>query len=174
MAVKLIWKKTMEEDDFDLIRREIEILKLCQHPNIIRLIDVFESSDFYYIVMELLKGGDLSGYWEKRNYRISEMRTCTIIHSLATALYYLHHYGIVHRDLKLDNILMADETEDSDVKIVDFGLSKMIGPGEKCKEPYGTLGYAAPEIFKGKPYDKSVDVWSLGMPLKTVFRRNAF
>jgi calcium/calmodulin-dependent protein kinase I len=87
--------------------------------------------------MEMLRGGDLFSYLEKRNFKISESRARNIVHSIATGLYFLHSYGIAHRDLKPENILMVDETEDSDVKIVDFGLSKIIGPDEKCMEPYG-------------------------------------
>ena len=113
--------------------------------------------------MELLRGGDLYSFLEKRNYKITESRAQSIVHSLATALYYLHSYGIIHRDIKLDNVLMIDESDDSDVKIVDFGLSKLVGPNELCVEPYGTYGFVAPEVLKGELYDKSVDVWGLGV-----------
>ena len=63
------------------------------------------------------------------------------------ALYYLHSYGIAHRDLKLENIMMVDESDISELKIVDLGLSKMIGPGEMAKDPFGTLAYVAPEVL---------------------------
>lgn len=160
--MKSIKKSIMSNQDAELLKREIEILKLCQHPNIIRLLDIFENQDYLYIVMELLPGGSLFSYLEKRGFDIPEERACYIIHSLATALYYLHSYGIVHRDLKPENVLMVDESEDSDVKLMDFGLSKLAGPEEKCNEPFGTLLYVAPEVLKKQPYDKSVDIWSLG------------
>jgi len=89
--------------------------------------------------MEYCDGGDLFSYMKNRNFRISEQHTASIIHKLSTAIFYIHSYGIVHRDLKPENILMTDETEQSDVKIVDFGLSKIVGPNELCTEPYGTL-----------------------------------
>ena len=165
MAVKIIKKAKLSIEDLDLAKREIEILKLCQHPNVICLLDTFENPDYIYIVMELLQGGDLYEYLNKRNFRVSESRARGIIHPLATALYYLHSYGIVHRDIKLDNVLMVEDTDTSDVKLVDFGLSKMIGPNEFCMEPFGTFGYAAPEVLQGKPYDKSVDIWGLGVVL---------
>ncbi len=165
VAVKVIKKAKLSIEDLDLAKREIEILKVCQHPNIIRLLDTFENPDYIYIVMELLQGGDLYEYLNKRDFKVNEARARAIIHPLATALYYLHSYGIVHRDIKLDNILMADDTEQSDVKLVDFGLSKMIGPNEFCTEPFGTFGYAAPEVLQGKPYDKAVDIWGLGVVL---------
>lgn len=163
VAIKIMKKTEMTSQDVELVKREIEILKLCQHPNIIRLLDIFENADYVYVIMENMRGGDLFYYLEKRNFSIPESRACSIIHSLATALYYLHSYGIAHRDLKPENVLMVDETEDADVKIVDFGLSKMIGPNEKCNEPFGTLSYVAPEVLLRQPYDKSVDVWSLGI-----------
>ena len=74
----------------------------------------------------------------------------------------MHSYGIVHRDIKLENIMMSDTTEESVPKMADFGLSKMIGPNEQAKEPFGTLGYVAPEILKKQPYSKAVDLWSFG------------
>lgn len=163
VAVKILKKSSLSMVDLDLAKREIEILKLCQHPSIIRLLDTFENPDYIYIVMEWLRGGDLYNYLEKRNFKIAEARAINIIHSMATALYYLHSYGIVHRDIKLDNVLLVDESEDSDAKVVDFGLSKMIGPNDYCSEPFGTFGYVAPEVLVNKPYDKSVDIWGLGV-----------
>ena len=75
----------------------------------------------------------------------------------------MHSFGIAHRDMKPENILMMDKGADSDIKIVDFGLSRTFGPGEKTSEPYGTLCYVAPEILMQQPYDKAVDCWSLGV-----------
>ena len=89
--------------------------------------------------MEFCSGGDLFSYIEKRGFRLPEQRAATIIHKLSTAVYYLHLYGIVHRDLKPENILMTDQTETADIRLLDFGLSKIIGPNESCNEPYGTL-----------------------------------
>ena len=163
VAVKIVKKTSLSGEDIGLIRRETEIMKMCQHPNVILMVDLFENTEYIYIVMELLRGGDLYAYLESHKYKVGETRSRNIIHSLATALYYLHSYGIIHRDIKLDNVMMIDESDDSDVKLVDFGLSKFVGPNEKCIEPYGTYGFVAPEILRGLPYDKSVDVWSLGV-----------
>jgi calcium-dependent protein kinase len=69
------------------------------------------------------------------------------LHQIATAIYFMHNFGIAHRDLKPENILMIDKSDDSEIKLVDFGLTKTFGPGETCKEPYGTLCYVAPEIL---------------------------
>ena len=84
-------------------------------------------------------------------------------HQIATALYYLHSYGVAHRDLKPENILMSEDTDTAQLKIVDFGLSKIIGPNETSLDPFGTLSYVAPEVLLQKPYGKEVDYWSLGI-----------
>lgn len=136
---------------------------MCQHPHIIRLLDIFENQDYIYIVMEELKGGDLFSYLEKRSFTVTEDRARELSHQIATALYYLHSFGIVHRDLKPENILMSSDLENSTCKIVDFGLSKIIGPSQTSLDPFGTLSYVAPEVLLQKPYGKEVDIWSLGV-----------
>ena len=89
--------------------------------------------------MEHCSGEDLFSYIQKRNFKLSESRSAQIIHKLSTAIFYLHSYGITHRDLKPENILMTDQTDEADIRLVDFGLSKIIGPNETCDEPFGTL-----------------------------------
>ena len=163
VAIKIKAKKNMKKQDLELAKTEIDILKICQHPNIVKLYDIFDNSDYIYIVMEYCSGGDLFSYIEKRNYKLNESKAAEIIHKLSMAVYYLHSYGIIHRDLKPENILMTDESENADIRLLDFGLSKIIGPNEKCLEPFGTLSFVAPEVLKGKPYDKSVDLWSIGI-----------
>ena len=121
---------------------------MCQHPNIIKLIDIFENSAFYYIVLEYMGGKDMFDYLEQRSFKISEERAKDLAYQIANAIQYLHNYGIVHRDLKLENILMCDTTDNAIPKLVDFGLAKIIGPSEKAVEPFGTLGYTAPEVLK--------------------------
>ena len=85
------------------------------------------------------------------------------MNQIASALYYLHSYGIAHRDLKLENILLVDESDESPIKLADFGLAKMLGPNETSNEKFGTMGYVAPEVLLGWSYTKSVDLWSLGV-----------
>lgn len=113
--------------------------------------------------MEYCPGGDLFSYLEHRQFKLKEFKVAQIIHKLSTAIYYLHSYGVTHRDLKPENILMTDNSDEADIRIVDFGLSKIIGPQETCNEPFGTLSYVAPEVLLEMPYDKSVDMWSLGI-----------
>jgi serine/threonine protein kinase len=127
---------------------------------------VFENYDYIYIVMEYLSGGPLLSYFKEKKYKLKEERVRDIAHQIATSLFYLKSFGIAHRDMKPDNIMMADNNEDSEIKLIDFGLSKIIGPKERSKDPFGTIPYAAPEIILRKPYSHSVDIWSLGV---TVF-----
>jgi len=103
------------------------------------LLDVFENPEFIYIVLEYMEGADLFSYLDKRDFKITEDRARMITHMIASALYYLHSFGIVHRDIKLENILMADKGDNSELKIVDFGLSKILGPNETATDPFGTL-----------------------------------
>ena len=163
VAIKIMKKSSMDSSDLELVRTEIEILKICQHPNIIRLYNVFENADYMYIIMEYCSGGDLFSFLENRNFRIPEKRASTIIHKMATAVYYMHSFGVADRDLKPENVLMTSDDDDGDIRILDFGLSKILGPYEKCDEPYGTLTYCAPEIIVDEPYSKAVDLWSLGI-----------
>lgn len=163
VAIKIMSKQDMDLDDLELVRTEIEILKICQHPNIIHLYEVFENVDYFYIIMEYCEGGDLFSYLEKRNFILPEDKACRIIYKMCTALFYIHSYGIIHRDIKPENVLMISTDDNADIRILDFGLSKILGPNEYCNEPYGTLSYVAPEVLLEKPYNKAVDMWSLGV-----------
>jgi tRNA A-37 threonylcarbamoyl transferase component Bud32/Ca2+-binding EF-hand superfamily protein len=163
VAVKIMDKKKMNSARLDSARTEIEIMKICQHPNIIHFIDSYENADNIYIFMEYCEGGTFFNYLKKRNFILKEEVAVNIIHKICMAIYYFHSYGITHRDLKPENILMTSEEEDADLKILDFGLGKIIGPNEKCSEPYGTIIYCAPEIILDYPYTKNVDSWSLGV-----------
>ena len=163
VAIKIINKNYVEGIDYEQIKSEIDILKIAKHPNIIKLYDVFENEKYIYIIMEYCPGGDLFSYIEKRNFKLKEERAAEIIHKLCTAVYFLHQYGIVHRDLKPENILMMDQTDNADIRLIDFGLGKMLGPGEKCDDPFGTFSYVAPEVLQDKPYDSKVDLFAIGI-----------
>lgn len=163
VAIKIIEKKDMSQQDLNLVKAEFEIMKVCSHPNIIQIYDFLENDRHIYIIMEHCSGGDLFGYIEKRGFRLPEERAAELIAQIASSLNYIHTYGVVHRDLKPENILMTDESDEAQIKLLDFGLSKIIGPNEKCIEPFGTLSYVAPEVLTEKPYGKEVDIWSLGI-----------
>lgn len=159
-AVKIIDKATIEPEEKSLLRTEIAVLKLVNHPNIIRMEGLYESKGYIYIVMEMLKGGELFERIVGRP-RFSELEAAQLIKPLLESVAYLHDLGIVHRDLKPENILCGEELDD--LKIADFGLSKMILPKEKMDAACGTLSYVAPEVLTMQGYGKEADLWSVGV-----------
>ncbi len=163
MAIKRINKKKLTENDLDLLKTEIDILRICQHPNIIKLYKIIETPTNLDLIMEYCQGGNLYYYLQKRALDLEEKEVAKYIHKISTAVYTMHNLGIIHRDLKLSNIVMTDSTSFADIRILDFGLSKILGPGEKCNESYGTPGYAAPEVIRQKKYDFKADIWSIGV-----------
>ena len=163
VAVKVMNKNNMDTSDLELVRTEIEIMKICQHPYIIKLYDIFENVDYIYIIMEYCQGGDLFSYLQKKKFVLEEEKVAIIMYKLCKAVHYVHSYGIAHRDIKPENVLLTSEDENADIRLLDFGLSKIVGPNQKSTEPYGTLTYCAPEIILDKPYLKTVDSWSLGV-----------
>eukprot|EP00471_Norrisiella_sphaerica_P004988 CAMPEP_0184486116 /NCGR_PEP_ID=MMETSP0113_2-20130426/7667_1 /TAXON_ID=91329 /ORGANISM="Norrisiella sphaerica, Strain BC52" /LENGTH=222 /DNA_ID=CAMNT_0026867857 /DNA_START=355 /DNA_END=1020 /DNA_ORIENTATION=- len=159
VAVKLINKNLCRrEREREALRTEIAILKLVHHPNIIRTKEIFETCDQIYIVMELIKAGDLFERIISKKI-FPEYVVRSVISQLLSAMSYLHKRGIVHRDLKPENILCASVNEEIKVMIADFGLSRFVRPSELMKMPCGTLAYVAPEVFKNKGYTKAVDLW---------------
>lgn len=124
-------KNKMDSSDVELMRTEIEILKICQHPNIIRLYDIFENIDYIYIIMEYCPGGDLFSYLENRNFKVSEERAAILMKKMCDAVFYFQSFfGVIHRDLKPENVLMTSDKDDGDIRILDFGLSKISIPNE--------------------------------------------
>ena len=147
------------------MRIEIEILKLCHHPNIVRLLDHLENNDYIYIVTEYIGGGTLGQYLKKKKFNFSERQATNIMSQIANGVKYLHQYGIAHRDLKPDNIMITQQNDYGVIKIMDFGLSKILSPNERMVDGYGTLSYVAPEVLLRTPYNKEVDIWSMGVIL---------
>ncbi|XP_072238285.1 NUAK family SNF1-like kinase 2 [Leuresthes tenuis] len=166
VAVKSIRKeKIKDEQDLVHIRREIEIMSSLCHPHIITIYEVFENKDKIVIVMEYASQGDLYDYiCDKRN--ISEREARHFFRQIVSAVHYCHQNGIVHRDLKLENILLDGN---GNVKIADFGLSNLFHSDEYLQTFCGSPLYASPEIVNGRPYrGPEVDTWSLGVLLYTL------
>jgi len=173
VAVKIVSIK--DQDDYDAIKQEIEILGKLEHPNIIRLIEIFEKTGKMnktvkkvYIVMELVTGGELfDKIVHKKTFHESEARV--VIKKVLEVLQFCHSKGVVHRDLKPENILLATPDENAPIKIADFGLSKIYDPDvqkeQSLKTMCGTPGYVAPEILKKRGYSVGVDIWSTGIIL---------
>jgi tRNA A-37 threonylcarbamoyl transferase component Bud32 len=162
VAIKVIYKKNLKPDELEATLAEAEILKICRHKNIVHLIDTFDTSDVLYIVLEYLENGTLNQFLKKNRKILSYQNIKKITKDIAEGINYLHSNGIIHRDLKPENIMFSENLE---LKIVDLGMSKIVGRENKIHQRLGTLTYMAPEVFQGKGYNKEADMWSLGMIL---------
>ncbi|CAG9335422.1 unnamed protein product [Blepharisma stoltei] len=142
---------------------EVELLKEIDHPNILKIYEVIESNLCYYIVSELLTGGEL---FDKvlKEMRFSENIAAKYTHDIVTALNYCHQKHIVHRDLKPENLLFASTSPNAPLKVIDFSISQRLVINSKLPSVIGTLCYIAPEVFSGA-YDEKCDIWSAGIIL---------
>ena len=161
--------------DIKNFKTEIKILAMLDHPNILRLFDVIEDSKYFYLIMELCTGGELLSRMSNNRYK--EKTAAKLMEQIVSAVVYCHEKGICHRDLKPQNILFYNEDENSPIKIVDFGISKIYNPSlSSLKEEFGDQGskkmttivgsmlFLSPEVLKGS-YTEKCDVWSLGVIL---------
>jgi len=154
-----------------LVDQEIKIMKKIKNPHIVNLKTVFYSDEKVYMILDLLDGGSLySRIIERGNY--DEVEARGIFKEISLGVQYLHFSGIVHRDLKLENLLFSDPTAKAAIKITDFGFSTELKSSlnrnevsQKLTTLCGSPGYVAPEILKNEPYDEKVDMWSLGVIL---------
>ena len=166
VAVKILEKeKIIEKDDEIRVRREFEMLAKFNHPNVILVAEIFESSNSFYSVMEYCEGGELFNYIVK-NQRLNEEEAAFFYYQLINGLEYIHSLGIVHRDLKPENLLLTNEHI---LKIIDFGLSNYFkkDPNQQLLiTPCGSPCYASPEMVAGKKYNGfKIDVWATGIIL---------
>jgi len=162
-AIKIVKKAGLTQEDKEALEAEIEILRSMDHPNIMVLEDHFEDKDYFYLVTELLVGGELfDRVVEKEFY--SEREARDLVRLLLEAICYCHERDVVHRDLKPENLLLTSRDDDFNIKIGDFGFAKRVDyAGEGLSTACGTPGYVAPEILHGKRYGKGVDIWSIGI-----------
>ena len=163
VAIKFINKTKMTNQDRILLTNEIDILTIIRHPSLINLYEIIDYYDTCYIITEYVHGVDLYTYVEDKNYKIPEFRIVSIIQQLSCANYYLSYFGIIHRDIKPEHLLLDDKYEEPTIKLIDFGLADILFPKEKSCAQFGTIGYAAPEVLKGIPYNKTSDIWSIGI-----------
>jgi len=160
-AVKMI-NKTNVGQDMIRLTTEMEILKNVNHPNIICLKEIIDTKNCLFIITELVTGGELfDKIVELGSY--SEKDSAVLVTKMVSAIDYLHSMGIVHRDLKPENLLLRDDDDISEVKLADFGLSKIMSQKVMMQTACGTPGYVAPEVLQAKGYDKEVDLWSIGV-----------
>ncbi|EDO39163.1 predicted protein, partial [Nematostella vectensis] len=152
--------------------REVQSLKMCHgHPNIVTLYDVYQDEFHTYLVMELLAGGELLERIRKKKM-FTESAASVIMRKIVSAVEFMHQRGVVHRDLKPENLLFVDNSEDAEIKIVDFGFACVKPEAQQLQTPCFTLSYAAPEVLdqtvSNSGYDESCDLWSLGVILYTM------
>ncbi|EED92104.1 predicted protein, partial [Thalassiosira pseudonana CCMP1335] len=148
------------------IKREVSLLRTLDHPSIMKLVDVFEDDEFVHIISEQYTGGELFDKIIENttdDHCLPESEAARIIHSILSAVEYLHKCNIVHRDIKPENVLFATKQRDSQIKLIDFGLSQIHKVGDPLMtEAVGTPYYMCPEQLT-RNYDRSCDLWAIGV-----------
>ena len=194
LAIKLIQKKSRHSEEYKINRWEKDIflaLKNINHPNIVTCVDIFENETQIFFIYEYLSFGNLKKYMQEVKFYPSSFNTQTILNiisQLIDGIYILHKFGIIHRDIKTTNIMVEinspmkksiisnsfgtselqityEDISNVNIKIIDFGLSRILGINEKSNDPYGSLSFKSPELVLNKSYDFKVDIWALGISI---------
>ena len=193
-AIKLVQKNNCSLEEYKICRWEINIfnlLKNINHQNIVKCNDIYENESQIFFIYEYLSCGNLKKYMQELKFSPSSYNTDTILKlsmQLIEGLHILHKFGIVHRDIKTTNIMIEinspikksiisnsfgtndiqityEDMSDITLKIIDFGLSQVLGVNETSEDPYGSLSFKAPELILHKKYNFKVDVWAMGVSL---------
>ena len=160
-AVKIIERDHHTDEQ---VLHEVSVMNQLHHEHLVGVVDFFEEGDFYYIVMELMAGGDVfDRIIDLHNYTEKDARDLAKI--LLVAVDYMHKSGVVHRDIKPQNIFLESKDDNSAIKVGDFGFAKRVHTPKSLTQRCGTPSYVAPEILKNQPYDQSCDMWSVGVVL---------
>ena len=166
-ACKFISKTKIKERDLNRTRLELKILKKADHPNIVKIYEIYETENSLYIIMEKCNGGELfdkiiDNIGKKKMF--SEKEAAKILIQIMSAINYCHKNGICHRDLKPENILLLNKEDNRNyqIKLIDFGLSHLINGKQRSR--VGTAYYVSPEVLKGE-YTEKCDIWSAGVIL---------
>lgn len=159
VALKEISRKYIHQAKLEkVLKTEIDVQRSLRHPNVLRLYSYFVTSETATLVLEYCEGGPLSDHLKKVR-KFDEVHVTKYLRQLCRALGYLHERGIIHRDLKLENVLLAS---DGSLRLADFGWSKPLGDAGRFTR-CGTLDYLSPEMVSGTKHTTKTDVWSLGV-----------
>ena len=160
--MKIIEKAKLDKQTAKKLFREVRIMKLLNHPHIVRLYEVIDTPRELYLVMEYASGGEIFDYLVAHG-RMKEKEARKYFRQIISAVDYCHAMHVIHRDLKAENLLLD---QNMNIKIADFGFSNQFVMGQRLNTWCGSPPYAAPELFQGKEYTgPEVDIWSLGVVL---------
>ncbi|XVF14956.1 hypothetical protein REPUB_Repub09cG0106000 [Reevesia pubescens] len=161
VAVKQVFLSKLNKHLTNCLDCEIKFLSSVNHPNIIRLLHVFQYESCLFLVLEFCAGGNLASYIQHHG-RVQEQIARSFMKQLGAGLEVLRSHHIIHRDLKPENILLSGFKDDVVLKIADFGLSRSVDPDQYAQTVCGSPLYMAPEVLQFQRYDEKVDMWSLG------------
>ncbi|KAF0992530.1 hypothetical protein HZS_345 [Henneguya salminicola] len=165
VAIKIVDKSKLNASGLIKLFREVRILKMLDHPNIVKLLEVIETDNNLYLIMEYCSGGEVFDYLVSHG-KMKEKEARIKFRQILSAVDYCHQRHVIHRDLKAENLLLDTNLN---IKIADFGFSNEYHPGGKLETFCGSPPYAAPELFQGRKYEgPEVDIWSLGVILYTL------
>ncbi|KAJ0397294.1 hypothetical protein ATCC90586_008809 [Pythium insidiosum] len=164
-ACKIIDRRAIQSKRIDVMEQfqvEIQVLQSMHHPNIIRIDDVYLTDNKICLVTEYMDGGELFDYIVEKG-TLSEIEASAIVRKITSAIAYMHNCGVIHRDLKPENLMLTSKSAGAEVKIIDFGLAKLLDEDAKTQSFLGTRGYLAPEMLQRQAYTRAVDMWALGV-----------
>jgi serine/threonine protein kinase len=161
VAIKCVLRKDLPPTDDAAIYDEVAIMSSLLHPHIVPLIDFFEEKDCYFLVMELMSGGDLfDRIGKKKAYSEADARDLTV--KMLKSMAFCHNHNIAHCDMKPKNLLLMSEDNDSYIKLADFGFAARCHTPKSLTKQCGTPFFVSPEILMRRPYDYQSDMWSVG------------
>ncbi|XP_075921504.1 serine/threonine-protein kinase BRSK2-like isoform X4 [Petromyzon marinus] len=162
VAIKIVNREKLSESVLMKVEREIAILKLIEHPHVLKLYDVYENKKYLYLVLEHVSGGELFDYLVKKG-RLTPKEARKFLRQIISALDFCHSHSICHRDLKPENLLLDEK---NNIRIADFGMASLQVGDNLLETSCGSPHYACPEVIRGEKYDgRKADVWSCGVIL---------
>ena len=167
LAVKIVKKYGNDILEKHMVFNEFNLLQLVNHKNLVRFNEFIETPSHYYILQELAEGKTLNKVFQG----LTENEKKKVLREVLSTLEYLHSIGIVHRDVKMENIVVIRHENELEIKLIDFGLSELKLPNKKSNWFCGTVAYMAPEFHLKQDYSESVDLWSLGVMAYTMIAK---